>query len=99
MIPQEEAETDLRSAYCAAAITFILTANQSNNEKQHLNVGFDINKLVNYIESCRSFQGGFGDPYNLESHTGLTYCATAALFLLKKDIIEKDKLVEFLMMR
>lgn len=77
MIPKSESEADVRSAYCAAAITYILTYKHTD-----LKVGYDITKLVEYLQTCRSFTGGFGDTNNYESHSGLTYCAVSALKLL-----------------
>ena len=96
MIPKQPAECDLRSAYCAAAITFILTFNHQNLLEHN---GYSIPKLVGYIKSCRAFAGGFGDPNNFESHSGMTYCATAALKLLNQEVDSQLKIIEFCILR
>lgn len=98
MIPAQEAESDLRSAYCAAAITYILTQGGKSDFLPH--VGYSVPKLLTYIDSCRSYAGGFGDPSNFEAHSGMTYCAVASLKLLKSfEITDQRDLVEFLVLR
>lgn len=80
MLP-EESEADMRSCYCAAAIIFILT--DGRRDKQLLGtIGIDEQKLREFVDSARNYGGGYGDPYNFESHAGLTYCAVACLKLL-----------------
>ena len=74
MLPVTDGESDARSAYCAAAIVFILTKNHKD-----LKVGISLQKLATRIESARAYSGGYGDPSNCESHSGFSYCSVAAL--------------------
>lgn len=96
MLPVES-EADLRSCYCAAAITYILTKGRKVGVE---NIGYDEKQLVNYVESCRTFGGGYGDAFNFESHAGLTYCAVAQLKLLgQKRIEHPERVIEFCVSR
>ena len=74
-----ESEKDVRSCYCAAAISYMLR--KALKTKSY---GFDREKLGNYLtEVCIGVQGGFTYDCNYESHAGLTYCALAALELIE----------------
>jgi prenyltransferase beta subunit len=80
-------EADMRSCYCAAAITHILTNSRKNTDLL-LQVGFNQEKLKAYVQSSLGLSGGYGDPWNFESHSGLTYCAVACMKLLGQELIE-----------
>lgn len=96
MLPVES-EADLRSCYCAAAITYIVTFGRKELVEY---IGFDEKKLINYIESCRTFEGGYGDALNFESHAGLTYCAVAQLKLLgQPQVAYPERLINFCVSR
>ena len=90
-------EADMRSCYCAAAITYILTDGLRDDQLMSC-VGFNIEKLKSFVRSSQNYGGGYGDPFNFESHAGLTYCAVACLKLLGEDQHD-DKVIEFCMMR
>ncbi|KAF9590058.1 hypothetical protein IFM89_030370 [Coptis chinensis] len=78
------AEKDLRFVYCAAAICFMLNSWS----------GMDREKAMEYIQSCQSYDGGFGLVPGSESHGGGTYCAIAALRLmgfLEDDLLSRRK--------
>ena len=92
MLPNNS-ESDLRACYCGAAIHYLLTYRKPN-----LKIGFDKHLLANYINQCRS-GSGFGSIKNWESHSGLTYCAVAALTMLEQPVLNKEQLLEFLVMR
>jgi prenyltransferase beta subunit len=97
MLLPVESEADMRSCYCAAAITFILTDGRRDSDLLS-SVGFDEQKLKNFVLSSQNYAGGFGDPYNCESHAGLTYCAVACLKLLGDSYIDQ-RVTEFCVMR
>ncbi|KAJ3551791.1 hypothetical protein NM688_g4506 [Phlebia brevispora] len=65
-------EADLRSVYCAFAISNML-GDWS---------GIDIPRTLNYIEACISHEGGFAQTPFAEAIGGTTYCALASLALL-----------------
>ena len=65
-------ENDLRFLYCSCAISFFL------NDWS----GIDKGKALDYIRSCRSYDGAYGLIPGQEAHGGSTYCAVASLFLM-----------------
>jgi geranylgeranyl transferase type-1 subunit beta len=67
-------EADVRFVYCACAIASIL----------ELWSCIDIDRAINYILQCRTYEGGFGLRPGGETQGGATYCAIAALFLMKQ---------------
>ncbi|KAI8454684.1 terpenoid cyclases/protein prenyltransferase alpha-alpha toroid [Phakopsora pachyrhizi] len=70
------AEKDVRFVYCAAAILSIVNVDP--------NTVIDVKSTVQYIRSCRTYEGGYGQgPFN-EAQGGTTYCALASLALLKQ---------------
>ena len=76
-----EGGRDLRYCCCAAAIAFILKGGESTGDEY---VPFDIDRLIDYILNCQSFEGGFGESPLREPHSGLNYCAVATLDLLSR---------------
>jgi len=70
----ESAEKDMRFVYCAAAVCYLLDEWS----------GFDVNSAVDYILSCLSYEGAFGQEPTAEAHGGSTFCALAALALMNK---------------
>ncbi|KAF8895223.1 terpenoid cyclases/protein prenyltransferase alpha-alpha toroid [Infundibulicybe gibba] len=66
------AESDLRTLYCAFAISNML------NDWS----GVDINRAVSFIKSCRTYEGGYGQSPHCEAQGGTTYTAIASLHLL-----------------
>ncbi|KUL83654.1 hypothetical protein ZTR_11047 [Talaromyces verruculosus] len=73
---------DLRFCYCAAGIRFLLRGQYATDveDVRDINVG----KLVDYVQSCQSYDGGLGEAPFREAHAGLTYCAMGALALLHR---------------
>jgi len=67
-------ERDTRAVYCAASIATMLKFDDrelfKNSEK--------------YLQSCQSWDGGFGPGPGSESHGGYTYTSVAALTLINK---------------
>ncbi|KAK9871257.1 hypothetical protein WA026_011530 [Henosepilachna vigintioctopunctata] len=64
-------ESDMRFVFCAACISFIL------NDWS----GVDINKMIEYIRNCVSYEQAFGQTPGCEAHSGSTFCALASLYL------------------
>jgi len=77
-----ESEGDLRSCYCAVAISLMCKIALKNEKGIIAEWGFDTQKLIEFILKCRTVQGGFGFENNPEAHSGLTYCAVASLNIL-----------------
>jgi len=43
--------------------------------------GFDVDKAVEYVKGCQTYEGGFALCPGAEAHGGSTYCAVCFLFL------------------
>ncbi|KAJ8884281.1 hypothetical protein PR048_016138 [Dryococelus australis] len=67
-------ESDMRFVYCAACICYMLCDWS----------GMDIEKTVNYILKSLSYDFGFSQRPECESHGGTTYCAVATLALMNQ---------------
>jgi geranylgeranyl transferase type-1 subunit beta len=68
---------DLRTCYCAAGIAYLLQADGDQPP-------FDEAALRRFISNCQSHDGGFGQAPLLEGHSGLNFCAIAALGCLDR---------------
>ena len=66
-------ESDLRSTYCALTVSYILNLLPDES----LTSG-----IVSNIQSCQTFEGGFGPEPYCEAHGGYSFCAIASLILL-----------------
>ena len=81
----EFGEVDTRFSYCALSCLALLgrlpLPNWANVDgvKSRENAVIDINKAVQYIISCRNFDGGFGCVPGAESHAGQVFCCIGAL--------------------
>jgi len=73
-----EGGNDMRLCCCAAGIARILQSEDDGLEA----LAFDQTKMLQYIVNCQSHDGGFGQAPLLEAHSGLNYCAVAALSFL-----------------
>uniref|UniRef100_A0A0K8SRS5 Geranylgeranyl transferase type-1 subunit beta n=1 Tax=Lygus hesperus TaxID=30085 RepID=A0A0K8SRS5_LYGHE len=67
-------ENDMRFVYCACCICYILQDWS----------GMDMEKTLSYIRNSFSYDFGFGQGPDLESHGGVTYCAVASLVLMNQ---------------
>ncbi|GLB38600.1 putative terpenoid cyclases protein prenyltransferase [Lyophyllum shimeji] len=65
-------ETDLRSLYCAFAISHMLDDWSAVNTS----------RAIAFIASCRSYEGGYGQAPFCEAQGGTTYIAIASLHLV-----------------
>ncbi len=66
-----QGETDIRMSYCAFSICAML------NDWTCI----DVPKAIQFIKSCRSYEGGYGQAPHNEAHGGSTFCAIATLYL------------------
>ncbi|TFK48769.1 terpenoid cyclases/Protein prenyltransferase [Heliocybe sulcata] len=64
-------ESDLRSVYCAFAISSMLDDWS----------GIDVPLALSFISRCRTYEGGYGQEPYAEAQGGTTYCALAAIHL------------------
>jgi len=64
-------ESDVRLVYCAFVISYLLDDWS----------GVDVRKAVNFVRSCRTYEGGYGQSTKQEAQGGTTYCSVAALAL------------------
>ncbi|KZT28744.1 terpenoid cyclases/Protein prenyltransferase [Neolentinus lepideus HHB14362 ss-1] len=65
-------ESDLRSVYCAFAISSMLDDWS----------GIDVPRALAFIGRCRTYEGGYGQEPYAEAQGGTTYCALAAIHLV-----------------
>ena len=59
----------------------------------------NVEKVVQYIESCFNFDGGYGLRPSCESHSGAIYCALASLKMLGKEPKNTKRTLNFLVNR
>ncbi|ONH68155.1 Protein farnesyltransferase subunit beta [Cyberlindnera fabianii] len=72
-------EHDTRSAYCALVIASLLDIITPEL----------VEGTAEWLGRCQTFEGGFGGvPYD-EAHGGYTFCGTAALMILGKDVLHR----------
>ncbi|CAO1623854.1 unnamed protein product [Parajaminaea phylloscopi] len=64
-------ERDPRFVFCAFAICSILDDWEA----------VDVGKALDFLDSCQSYDGAFGQGPHQESHGGSTYCALSAIAL------------------
>ncbi|KAH0788388.1 geranylgeranyl transferase type-1 subunit beta-like protein [Histomonas meleagridis] len=64
-------EDDVRFVFCAAFLTKVF-----GTEKE-----IDVEKSIEYLLDCQTYEGGFAHQPGDEAHGGATYCAIAALDL------------------
>ncbi|KAF9173316.1 Geranylgeranyl transferase type-1 subunit beta [Mortierella sp. AD011] len=74
-------EPDLRFMFCAAAISHIL------NDWS----GFDKQAAIRFIQECQTYDHGFSQSRQQESHGGSTYCAVATLGLIGGEALWDQK--------
>ncbi|KAJ7599868.1 terpenoid cyclases/protein prenyltransferase alpha-alpha toroid [Mycena floridula] len=87
-------ETDLRTLYCAFAISRML------NDWSGVNVA----NAVAFVALCRTYEGGYGQSPFCEAHGGITYVAIASLYLAptsesRLSTAERQKTIRWLVQR
>jgi geranylgeranyl transferase type-1 subunit beta len=70
---------DLRTVYCAVGIVYMLCAEGEGN-----GVPIDVYATMRFIESCQDYDGGCGQSPLREGHSGVNFCAVAAMDILRK---------------
>jgi len=76
-------EVDTRFSFCAVATLKLLGRLDA----------CDVDKAVEFVESCKNFDGGFGSKPGSESHAGLIYCAVGFLSVTERlDVLDPDLL-------
>ena len=76
-------EVDTRFSFCAVATLKLLGRLDA----------CDVDKAVEFLESCKNFDGGFGSKPGSESHAGLIYCAVGFLSVTERlDVLDPDLL-------
>lgn len=69
----DNGECDVRAVYCAIAVADVLGILKSDL----------IDGVLGYIQSCQTYEGGFGGAPGNEAHGGYGFCALAVLVVLK----------------
>ncbi|XP_065188946.1 protein farnesyltransferase subunit beta-like [Sycon ciliatum] len=84
-------EADVRAAYCACSVAHIL----------NLDVWRAYGNVAFWLSECQTYEGGFGGVRGAEAHGGYTYCAFAALCLLRHatDYADLEALAAFVSRR
>jgi len=75
-------ESDLRTLYCAFAISSML------NDWS----GVNISLAISFISTCRTYEGGYGQSPFCEAQGGTTYIAIASLALVSSITSESQRL-------
>ena len=87
---QHDGEVDVRATYCLCAAAGLL------NLLEFVQAG----PAADFVASCQTWEGGFGAEPCAEAHGGYTFCAIAALQLLKRaDSIDMDAAAGYLARR
>lgn len=94
----EWGEVDTRFSYCALSCLALLGrlplpkwAVVERTEVEPESAGIDIHRAVEYIISCRNFDGGFGCVPGAESHAGQVFCCIGALSIAHSlHLLSKD---------
>ncbi|QKX62651.1 uncharacterized protein TRUGW13939_09812 [Talaromyces rugulosus] len=77
-----EGGSDLRFCYCAAGIRYLLRGPHKNDVPGVEDI--DAARLVSFIQSSQSYEGGLAEASFCEAHAGHTYCGIGALSFLKR---------------
>ncbi|KAG2009804.1 geranylgeranyltransferase type I [Coprinopsis cinerea AmutBmut pab1-1] len=77
-----DGESDLRTLYCAFAISSMLDDWS----------GIDVERALEFVASCRTYEGGYGQTSFCEAHGGITYIALASIYLAPPHLSEKFRL-------
>ncbi|KAK4241207.1 terpenoid cyclases/protein prenyltransferase alpha-alpha toroid [Achaetomium macrosporum] len=76
---------DMRYCYIAAAIRWMLRGDVREGQPEWVE-DFDTERLVKYILSSQTYDGGFAGSSQEEPHAGYAYCAISALSLLDRPV-------------
>ncbi|KAI8818925.1 type II protein geranylgeranyltransferase beta subunit [Fimicolochytrium jonesii] len=79
----EWGETDTRFSYCAISALSLMGRLDA----------VDGDKVAEFIDRCRNFDGGYGTVPGAESHAGQIFCCVGTLAILNHlHLVERDKL-------
>ncbi len=76
---------DMRYCYLASMIRWMLRGDAKEGEAAFVE-DFDTERLVRYISSTQTYDGGLAGTSKEEPHAGYAYCAVAALSLLDRPL-------------
>jgi len=68
---EDEIDADVRMTYCAFVICSLLDDFSC----------IDLEKALDFVKQCRTYEGAYGQVPGLEGHGGPTYCSLASLYL------------------
>jgi len=96
-----DGEIDVRASYCILSISQLLHLIPSSPPSSSSSSPNDSilchPRVVHYLASCQTFEGGFGGEPFAEAHGGYTFCATAAVYILQGPFLKKYVDVEGLL--
>jgi protein farnesyltransferase subunit beta len=76
-----DGEMDIRATYCVLTMVKLLNLWLDPNETTNDVSPFMQPAVVQYIENCQTWEGGFGGEPGAEAHGGYCFCATAAYWI------------------
>lgn len=76
---------DMRYCYLAASVRWMLRGDLPPGDKDYVD-DIDIPALVAHIHRGQTYDGGFAESWQHESHAGYAYCAVAALAMLDRPL-------------
>ena len=83
---QHDGEVDVRATYTIACCSKLLgLLEKPNTAEANSAPNFTVlgrPKVINFVKSCQTYEGGMGGEPFSEAHGGYTFCAVAALKLL-----------------
>lgn len=76
---------DFRYCYLAASVRWMLRGDLSPEDEDYVE-DIDVDALVAHIHRGQTYDGGFAESWQHESHAGYAYCAVAALSMLGRPL-------------
>lgn len=76
---------DMRYCYLAASVRWMLRGDLSPDDDEYVE-DIDVPALVAHIHRGQTYDGGFAESWQHESHAGYAYCAVAALAMLDRPL-------------
>jgi protein farnesyltransferase subunit beta len=76
-----DGEMDIRATYCVLTMVKLLNLWLDPNDTTNDVSPFLQPAVVQYIENCQTWEGGFGGEPGAEAHGGYCFCATAAYWI------------------
>lgn len=80
---------DMRYCYLAASVRWMLRGDLSPDDDEYVE-DIDVPALVAHIHRGQTYDGGFAESWQHESHAGYAYCAVAALAMLDRPLEEEE---------